>query len=412
MSDSIQQPDDAIPTNQDQPDTPASATPSGKEEVPVEPATTATTLPGKARLRDLEFDEKERFCHRDKSERTRASLKPLMDSIVSENGVQVPVEYVVLERIKTVVRGHRRVQSCLYLVEDGVPGFHLDMEILANEVVGATEGDLILRSILDNENRLSLKGMGRINAIKLLVEMGIDDKRAALALNVSLQTYKREKLLAIYPWMLEFINFNKIGATAGCVLLDEAIKVGWVSEFQSEISAYFAEREKELEELERLQIEKTGKGLKTADKYLKKFLRADLLAQWVSQIRKKEPLARSVEWNFAAGFEMKKEELYLGGKKIDLKELPAQEVAQVVGKLGLVVKDLGRYAKKRYELEQLAGENTSEGEVMDVNLLRALGLGSIAGELTEEARRAAEEQKETENESGAEDQPDDKNQGE
>jgi ParB-like chromosome segregation protein Spo0J len=115
-----------------------------------------------------------------------------MESIKVEGLKNPPEVFTDKDGQMVLVTGHRRVTSVRLLADDGVEGFTPDMVIDVSELVGSTDQDLLVWSVADNENRLNLTPLERVAVSRKFLTGGIPDERAAIALGVSVKTYRRD----------------------------------------------------------------------------------------------------------------------------------------------------------------------------------------------------------------------------
>src|SRR5262245_20581246 len=122
----------------------------GEKEV-VSQATAATGQRTTVRLDQVKFDV-ERFCHRRGQALQDEALARIADHLVLENGIHEPIEVWRSPQGELVlINGYLRVAAARLNARKNVPGFTPDMEVEATLVVGATDTDLLLRSVSGNE---------------------------------------------------------------------------------------------------------------------------------------------------------------------------------------------------------------------------------------------------------------------
>jgi ParB-like chromosome segregation protein Spo0J len=349
----------------------------------------ATTKRTTVRLDKITFDT-DRYCHRDPEALGYESLQSLMDSLTLE-GLQVPIEVFIDENGNIVLlKGHRRVYAHLGLADKNAPGFTRDMEIEAIEVADATPVDLLVRSVSDNEVRLSLTRVDRIRVTKKLHDAGVQVERAARAMNISTKTYGRDLVIGADQWMFNHVIANNIGPTHAYALLVEAQKAGRVSEMREDFDQWVVGKQRMIDEKEKLRKARDGKELSPADKQVKKYLPNHLVTHWVELLREKRRFNDDAKWTFAAGIEKETGQLRISSVSLDLEKAPVDRLAKVASKLSALTKQLAPYVKTAYE--KASGESASsiEDSPYDLEYLRALGLEEIAKDLEEQTKIASQ----------------------
>jgi ParB-like chromosome segregation protein Spo0J len=238
----------------------------------------ATTRPTTVPLNEFVL-KPELFCHRDPAELTdRARLKPLMDSIQA-HGLLSPVEFFRGPAGEPLLdEGHRRISGCRFLAQDDVPGFTATMPIASIEVIGASEQQILIRSVAENVFRRALSLVERIRAAKTLKEGGVKLEDIAAALDIGVKQLGRDLRIANAPWMLAHLGKDDIGHTAAADLLEAAAAVDRVGDVQDHIAVWIAERRKVVGE----------------SKKLKALLTKVLSDHWIALLKEKQPLDDNV----------------------------------------------------------------------------------------------------------------------
>src|SRR5437773_1323821 len=172
----------------------------------------------------------EEFCHREADALNPANLKPLIESIKAEGLKHPPEVFTDKGGNIVVVAGNRRVTSLRHLAREGVAGYALDMEIEVIELLGATEQELLVWSVEDNETRANLTSVERLRAARKLAEAGVPDDRAATALGISTKTYMRDLALARHDWLVGHVAAGCVGVTVARELVEAAEKAERVPE--------------------------------------------------------------------------------------------------------------------------------------------------------------------------------------
>lgn len=217
----------------------------------------------RARLGEIDRANQQFFL-RDKGTLAEASLKGLMDAIQHE-GLQDPIEVAILEGRVVLVKGFLRVEACVLMGRKQVPGFGDDMELDAIEVQETDPNELLIRSVLDNSHRRSLDQVERIEAARRLFLAGINEARAAEALGVSTQSYKRDLAIAECPWMFRHDVNSEISPTPASTLLRaiaEAEKEhpGTGARFRAELADWIEEKKALIDRRDRIAKAKKGKA--------------------------------------------------------------------------------------------------------------------------------------------------------
>jgi hypothetical protein len=361
----------------------------------------AVTRPVKVRLDQLVL-EPARFSHRDEVELTDpARLRPLADSIFA-NGLQVPIEIFTDDKGRRVVdSGYRRTSALRLLAKEKKPGYAPDMEVPAVEVSGATPQQLLLRSIADNCNRLTLSQTERIRATKTLADGGVSKEDAAKAFGVSTKQYERDLLIAQHPWMYDLVFKNAFTPSNASRLLEAAVAEKRVAELEAGATAWVGDTEGKIAE-----AKKKKKDLTAAQQLVRTYMTPALLNHWLAQIKKKEDLT-AVE-PAAADFEVRIEpeanRVSIGAAEIDLMMVPREKLAEYVVEVESAKKVMLTYLKARKVVEAQGPQDVAREESKNptgLEVLREAGLGDLADEVelkrmeeAEQARRPAEGQAE------------------
>jgi ParB-like chromosome segregation protein Spo0J len=349
------------------------------------------------------------YCHRDADALKREAVGGLMDSLALE-GLNTALEVVLDEKKRPVIiKGHRRLAAMRFLVEDNHPRFKPETKVRADVVLDATEEDLLLRSVLDNETRKNLNPIERCRVVKTLHDAGVPVQRAAAALGISVKTYQRDLLVIEYPWMFDLVVKDRIPPTTAAQLLEAAKREDRVEELHEDLQKWVAHTEEKIQERQRLQKLKDGKDLPPAKTQVKNYLPRDLLEHWLGQLRRKERLAMSVKWDFVAGLDPDANRLKIEGIELDLAKAPLPHVAKVIAKLSHLQHGAMEYLTKRAALESAQGPQAAVRETMDqpydLQVLRSAGLGDLADELEQETVEGGEEQDDSSSSSSSEDTP-------
>lgn len=369
----------------------------GNTAAPAEPSTPAEQITRRVRLNQLDRSELKYFL-RDEKYLQEDNLKDLLPSIQHE-GLQVPIEYFQDEARKVLVKGHRRVAACVILARKGAPGFREDMELDAIEVLETDPRELLVRCVLDNSVRKNLDQVDRIRAARRLFLAGVPETRAAEALAISVQSYKRDLSIAENPWMFNHVVANDISPTPAATILKA------IAEAEKEYPMIRVQVQKELGqwiEVKRLWIEQRdkilkanrgrGKGLSEADRQVKRYLSNQLAEHWAELIGQGLPLDDTTEWTFQVDLDLEKDLLQIGSVRLNLAKDPALKLAEVATKLSQLAKILGPFLQKRDQEEQLQRKRSSGRTVVrDTQYLKDLGLGHLASRFEQELAHAVPE---------------------
>lgn len=372
-------------------------------KVPVVPerATQAATRPVMVPLNEIILVPK-KFCHRNDAELTDVKkLRPLMDSIAAE-GLQDPIEIVRDEQGRPVlVKGYRRASSLKALAKGLTPGFTHDMPVPAVEVTGATEKDLVLRSILDNINRNNYSDTERICAALTLKEVGVSPERAASALGVSVKTYNRDLIVAEHDWMLKHVTQNAVTPTNASKLLEKAVKHGQTEQLKTDLAEWIAKTEAEI-------TKKQGKkALRPAQQLVKSKLTKPLVDRWLAQIAKREPFDGLVPVKFEVDIDAEAETVSFKASEIELKKVPLTELAKLVSDMETAKQVMTNYLKTRHAVESAQGPQhlarIETRKPSGLDFLRKEGLEDLAEQVATLANMPAPSPSPDEDEDDAED---------
>lgn len=355
----------------------------------------AARVPAPQVARRVRLDEIDRadlrYFLRDEKALSEASLKGLMASLQHE-GVQDPVEFFRDGDRKVLVKGFLRVAACAILARKGAEGFRDDMELDAIEVLETDHRELLIRSVLDNSVRKSLDQVDRIRAARSLFLANVIEGRAAEALGISVQSYKRDLLIAENPWMFDRVVANEVNPTPASTILRaiadaEKEHPGIRSQVRGELHAWVEAKRLVIERRDKVLKAKKGRGrgLSEADRQVKRYLSNQLAEHWAELIRRGESLDDTAEWTFQVDLDPEKDLLQIGGVRLNLAKDPARKLAEVASKLSQLAKDLGPFLKKRFQEEQLQRMRSSGRTfVRDTQYLRDLGLDGLAAQFEQE----------------------------
>ncbi|HKM54801.1 MAG TPA: ParB N-terminal domain-containing protein [Isosphaeraceae bacterium] len=344
------------------------------------------------RIRLNQFDRSDlRFFLREPKHLQEEHLKDLLPSVQHE-GLQAPVEFFQDGPRKVLVKGHRRVAACIILCKKGAPGFLADMELDAIEVLETDPRELLVRCVLDNSVRKNLDQVDRIRVARSLFLAGVPEARAAEALGISVQSYKRDLSIAECPWIFNHVVANNISPTPAATILravaDAAEEYpGILEQVQEELDQWIEAKRRWIDRRDKvLKANKgRGKGLSEADRQVKRYLSNQLAEHWAELIRQGDSLDEDTEWTFQVDLDPDKDLLQIGGVRLNLAKDPARKLAEVASKLSQLAKDLGPFLQKRFQEEKLQQKRSSGRTIVrDTKYLKDLGLDSLASEFEQE----------------------------
>jgi hypothetical protein len=323
------------------------------------------------------------YCHRPAEELTEDRLASLMESIRTEKGIQVPVEVAYgPDGLPVLTRGYRRISAARLLADQRVAGFSLDMPVPAVVVRGLSDQDLLVRSVLDNENRKSHGPVDRLVVARRFYEAGIQSARAASALGVAEKTYQRDLRVARQPWLVDLVKADKVAPSTAATLLEAVEKEGREAEFQEDLEAWVGRTEQRVQALERLR-KAEGKGLTAAERQVKNYLTRELLGRWLADLRQGRPFEEKAEWTLPVSLEPDKGVLQVERTRIDLNAAEVEDLAKAAAKFSHLAKEMVRYIELRSLLGQAAG-GSGDPAGLDLEFLRASGLTEVADRIAGE----------------------------
>jgi ParB-like chromosome segregation protein Spo0J len=343
--------------------------------------TESTSVPLNSFVRDDPI-----FCLRPNAEFDKAALQPLMDSLALE-GQQVPVEAFVYETGEYVLtKGYRRVSAMILLATENHPRFKPDMPVSTIIVKEATQQDLLLRAVLDNETRKNLGPLERLEVVKKMTDLHVPVQRAAAALGVSVKTLERDQLLVNNEWMHALVKGGLIVPSTAIPLLAAAKSERRLDELKEDLLGWITETQRKMKAKAQAQAKDDSDSAVAA--LVRKAMTRDLVLQWLKQLKQKERFTSEVSWDFGAGIDTDTNQLLIEGVKVNLARDPLDRLAKVASKLARVQKGLMDYLKTRHELEQRRGPQDVAGQEADtpydLAILREAGLGDLADELGQE----------------------------
>jgi hypothetical protein len=328
----------------------------------------------------------EEFCHRLKEELADDRVAGLMESVRIEKGIQVPVEvYYNADGQPVLVKGYRRVTSARNLAEQNVAGFSMDMPVPAVVVSGLSAQELLVRSVLDNENRKSLGPVERLLVAKRFYDAGVPAARAASALGVAEKTYQRDLRVAKRPWLVDLVRADKVAPSTAATLMEVVEKEGREAEFQEDLLQWVGRTEQRIHERER-QRKADGKELTAAERLVETYLTRELVGRWLSDLRQGRRFEEKAEWSLPVSLEPKKGVLQIERTRIDLNGADVKDLARAAAKLSRVAKDMVKIIEVRSLLEESAGtaERAGDQTGLDLDFLRQSGLKDVADSIAEE----------------------------
>jgi hypothetical protein len=352
-------------------------------KVPLERATKAKTTTAEVMLSDL-VSTPEQYCHRDDQDLNPSALESLRESLIRE-GLQIPLE-VVLKGVKyVVVKGHRRHACLQHLAAQETPGFSSKMKIPVIVVEGATEEDLLLRSVLDNAVRRDFTQAERVLIVRKFHNAGVSSERGASALGVSKKTYDRDLVLARYDWMFQHFVADNISHTDAIPLLEAAQKGNRMDEFKEVFETWVEKQKLWIAEKNAQKKTQTGKKLTTARRQVKTYLTPALFEYWRTCLREGAEFGEVPSWSFSAGLERESMTLHIDPVNLNVGKTPLDNLVKLVAQLSKATKDVLPIIKQRYTLETAKGAQAHDDtEPYDFSVFAEEGMDDIARNLTPE----------------------------
>jgi ParB-like chromosome segregation protein Spo0J len=309
------------------------------------------------------------------------------DSSVVREGLQIPLEVAMKDEKFIVVKGHRRHACLQYLAGQGTPGFSLAMKIPVVVVEGASDEDLMLRSVLDNAVREDFTPVQRIRIAKKFHTHGVSAERAASSLGVNKKTYERDLLLANHDWMFEQFIANNISATHATQLLEAAQKANRLVPLKEDFEKWVGAQKLCIAKKEAQKRAKTGKGLSSAKVQVKSYLTAPLLGQWLVWLREGRSFEEVPAWSFSAGVDTEFMKLHIAPLNLDLGKTPLDSLIKLVGQLNKTIRDVLPIIRNRHcvECPEGAQAGADEGEeVYDMSIFEEEGMADVVRDVTPE----------------------------
>jgi ParB-like chromosome segregation protein Spo0J len=391
-------PPDPVPASPDQPSSPPGnqvlaappqdiLSPVAQEQGPVQAGKMRLVT---IRLRQLPdpAEQTDEFGNRFPSKYKPEAMPDLQESIRIRGVLDPPVITRRKDDTIDTVEGHRRI-TCLYnLAKRGVPGFHLDMEVLCFEVLDASYPELVVRSIASNETSEKLDAKERLLAVKKASEAGVSKKEIAATTGITERQIDRDLKIVRNERILHHVLADNIQPTAAAALIEAATKSNRLGEFLDHLDAWTQLTREEIDLEERRAKQERGKGLPVNQTLVMSRLRPHIVRGWIESLAKGKPLAEEDQLGFEAAFDKKSAVATVKARVNAMTDDP-DYIARVAGQISRVAKQLAAFAQKRRELEGPQGPQAAleqDDSLVDTELLRQFDLEDIAEQLNQELR--------------------------
>ncbi len=334
----------------------------------------SNTRQATVKLRQINVDTQQDYCHRDPDYLKDENLLPLAENIVAE-GLQTPLllkesgSNELGEMQFVLLGGHRRLGAIGLAIKRKLDAkrIHEDMEIPAIIVTpddGQAETDfakdVMVKSIGDNSNRRDLTEDERTRIVKKCRDLGIPDPRAASAMGLSESQYRRLAAVVETEWLLENVKQKNISMSHAANLRMACKTSQQLQLFRSGFEIWKARMEPMLEQ-ERANARNIGRDLTGSANAIKKYLDAKLVKHWLKCIEENIDLDDASTFNFGVLVDASKGILTVPAITVNIREHRRNDLVKVINELRMGAQQSLRLLKQM-ELLQTANELSAEEE--------------------------------------------------
>lgn len=338
---------------------------------------------------------KENLCHREAESLTEEKLENLAASLVEE-GLATPLTVVQTDATVMVdgtsmpvfklVGGHRRHLALKTAIESRLDPTRIH-ELMLVSVVVMVAGedqtaeeflqDVIVRSVTENEQRLKHTALERLTIVRQLEEAGVSIPRASSSLGISVTQYRRDRLVATWPWLFKAVEREEIGVSDAAQLAEIAKEKDCEEHFRKDFQAWVARKKSQLEE-ERAEQKKLGRELKGSANSIKKFIDGSLVKAWKASLQSGGHFNdETAEFAFGVVVDNDKKTVTVSGLSQPIDKLRSSDLATVISEMQTGVRKLVPLMRRLQRLEEAT-------EISEADIEAELAL------IQREAREAAE----------------------
>jgi ParB-like chromosome segregation protein Spo0J len=241
----------------------------------------------------------ELYRWRDADELSETQLESLIISLTA-HGQQEAVEYTVVNGKNVLIKGHRRCAAFKIMAANQVPGIAADPLILVQEVTGANDIDLMVRSIEDNVVRSGVTEFHKVSFALKMRSLGAPKERVMAGIGVSNTTLDRYWRLGDNKWMLEHVILNHLRLSDAYKFLDAALNNQKVPLLQADLKTQITRVQAEIDAREAASLEATNKSLTDSEKQVKNNIASHELESWHAAVKRGTSFSQGSAWVYPA----------------------------------------------------------------------------------------------------------------
>lgn len=365
--------------------------------------------------------EQESYCHRQNDKLGPVKLQGLATSLAQE-GQQTPLICIKGGgESYTLVAGYRRFCAIRKGIEESLPGCREDMEVLVT-IIEKGEGqsddefqeDVLVRSVSDNENRISFDDNERLVIVKRFQEQGVYVERGMAALGVKRSQYDRYLNIISQDWLYEAVLKGHLKSTHAAHLVEEAKKhdkasdrskvlksdVNRMTLLEDGLGKWITEARGLLDEENRWLLAQGKSAREGKDAHLSRYFSGGRLSNWKECLKKGQSLGTGHwgEFEFLVNVDVKKLSLEIPKVTLKSDDLTSEKLETVIGGLE---EGITKVAELLVEVERRNPITSTETEAVvdrvrqkrsgesaeDFNTVEEVEIGDVAKQIEEQQRQ-------------------------
>lgn len=347
------------------------------------------------------------LSHRGKDAFDAERIDPISASIVQEDlatpfTVFETTEFIELdgERLEAfgLAGGFRRREAIEKNIIDNIDPkrFYRGMEVPVIVMVRGEhqsqesfDQDVLVRSVLENEQRASLSQPERLGVVSQFVHAKVPKPRAASALAMSLTNYDRYSRVVRLVWLHRGVLDGHIGLTDASTLAEAAENDKRLDQFQSEFATWVRQKQALLER-ERAEQKKLDRELKGPAAQLKKYLDAATVKVWLACLKNGKPfIEATADFNFGVVIDESKKTVEIPRMSLPIDKLRSAHVTQLITEMQTGMRSLVKL-RKSLQIREQAVDMTDEQVEEELRRLDQLAREQAAKKAEQEAGREPE----------------------